>query len=66
VKLLVIAVLLAIVVSLASGLVFLVKDKDDSRRVVRALTVRIVLSVLLFALLIAAWLGGLIQPNATP
>jgi hypothetical protein len=66
VKLLVIAVLLAIVVSLASGLVFLVKDKDDSRRVVRALTVRIVLSVLLFALLIAAWYTGLIQPNPTP
>jgi hypothetical protein len=65
-KLFVLVVLAAILVSLASGLFFLVKDKDDSRRVMRALTVRIVLSVLLFALLIAAWFTGLIQPNPTP
>jgi len=66
VKLLVIAVLVAILASLASGLFFLVKDKDDSRRVMRALTVRIALSVILFLLLIAAWFTGLIQPNAFP
>jgi hypothetical protein len=65
-KLAVIIVLLGIVVSLGSGLVFLVRDKDGSRRVLRALTVRISLSVLLFLLLIAAWLAGLIEPNATP
>jgi hypothetical protein len=65
-KLLVIIVLLGIVASLGSGLVFLVKDKDDSRRVLLALTVRISLSVLLFLLILAAWWAGLIQPNATP
>ena len=65
-KLLVIAILLAILISLGSGLFFLVKDKDDSRRVMRALTVRIALSVILFLLLIAAWFAGLIQPNPTP
>ncbi len=65
-KLLVIAVLLAILTSLGSGLFFLVRDKDDSRRVMRALTVRIVLSVILFLLLIGAWYAGLIQPNAPP
>jgi hypothetical protein len=65
-KLFVLVVLAAILVSLASGLFFLVKDKDDSRRVMRALTVRIVLSVLLFALLVAAWFTGLVQPNPTP
>ena len=65
-KLLVIAVLLAILVSLGSGLFFLVKDKDDSRRVLRALTVRITLSVFLFILILVAWWAGLIQPNAAP
>jgi cytochrome bd-type quinol oxidase subunit 2 len=66
VKLLVVVVLLAILASLGSGLFFLVKDKDDSRRVLRALTVRIVLSVALFLLLILAWFTGLMEPNATP
>jgi cytochrome bd-type quinol oxidase subunit 2 len=65
-KLLVIAVLLAILASLGSGLFFLVKDKDESRRVLRALTIRIALSVALFLLLIVAWFTGLIEPNATP
>lgn len=65
-KLLVILILLAILVSLGSGLFFLARDRDDSRRVLHALTVRIALSVLLFVLLIVAWLAGLIQPHATP
>ncbi len=65
-KLLVIVVLLGILVSLGSGLFFLVREKDGSRRVLHALTVRISLSVILFLLLIAAWLAGLIEPNATP
>ena len=60
------ACMLAILASLGSGLFFLVRDKDDSRRVLRALTVRIALSVALFLILIAAWLGGWLEPNATP
>jgi len=65
-KLLVILILLAILVSLGSGLFFLARDRDDSRRVLRALQVRIALSVLLFVLLLVAWWAGLIQPHATP
>jgi len=65
-KLFVIVVLLGIVASLGSGLVFLVKDKDDQRRVLRALTLRVALSVSLFLLLMAAWLAGWIQPNSAP
>lgn len=65
-KLLVIVVLLGILASLGSGLFFLVKDQGDQRRVLRALTIRVALSVLLFLVLIVAWLGGFIQPNATP
>ncbi len=56
-------ILLGIVGSLASALFFLVKDKHDSKRTVRALTVRVGLSVSLFVLLLAAYYLGLIQPR---
>jgi len=65
-KLLVIVVLVAILLSLGSGLLFLVKDKDNSGRVLRALTIRIALSVMLFLLIMGAWWAGLIEPNVTP
>jgi hypothetical protein len=65
VKVLVVVILLAILGSLGSGLLFLVRDGQgsDSRRVVRALTVRISLSVALFVVLLLAWWAGLIQPH---
>lgn len=63
IQLLIIACLIAIVVSLGSGLFHLVRDKGDSKRMVKALTVRIVLSVALFVLLMIAWWQGLIQPH---
>lgn len=66
-KLLIIVVLLAIIASLGSGLFFLVRDQEgSSRRVLNSLALRVALSVLLFVLLIVAWLAGLIQPNTTP
>ena len=63
IKLLIVVVLVAIVVSLGSGLFHLVKDDGQSKRMVNALTVRIVLSVLLFVLLFVAWKSGLIVPH---
>lgn len=63
VKTLIILVLLAILFSLFSGMIFLVKDKGQSQRTVRALTIRIALSVLLFILLMVAFATGLIQPH---
>ncbi|MCP1675208.1 nitrogen fixation/metabolism regulation signal transduction histidine kinase [Natronocella acetinitrilica] len=62
-KILIVLFLIAIVASLASGAFFLIRDQSDSRRVVRALTVRITLSVLLFLILIALVFSGVIQPN---
>ncbi len=62
-KFLIVAVLLAIVASLGSGLFFLLRDGSDSRRMVKALTLRITLSVALFVLLLIAWASGLIQPH---
>lgn len=63
IKLLIVACLIAIVASLGSGLFHLVNDKGDSKKMVRALTVRVALSVALFILLLIAWSQGLIQPH---
>lgn len=63
VKAFIVLVLLAILFSLFSGMMFLVKDKGQSERTVRALTVRIALSVALFVLLMIAFATGLIQPH---
>ena len=63
VKLLVLLLLAAILVSLFSGLFFLNRDQGDSRRMLPALTIRIALSVLLFLVLLIGWLTGAIQPH---
>jgi hypothetical protein len=63
-KLLIILILLVIIGSLFSGLFYLVKDKGTSERTVRALTVRISLSLLLFILLMIGYATGILQPHA--
>ncbi|MGD8619196.1 MAG: twin transmembrane helix small protein [Gammaproteobacteria bacterium] len=62
-KILVVLILFTIIGSLFSGLFFLVRDKGTSDRTVRALTVRISLSVLLFVLLMVGYATGLLQPH---
>ncbi|HWI13262.1 MAG TPA: twin transmembrane helix small protein [Burkholderiales bacterium] len=49
-----------ILVSLFSALYFVIKDKGRSNRAVKALTVRITLSIILFALLMLAFRFGYI------
>ena len=62
-KLLVLIILLAIAASLFSGLFFLSKDKQGSPRVLKALTIRVVLSVTLVIFLVAAYFMDWIQPT---
>ncbi len=62
-KAIIIIVFIGIVISLASGLFFLVKDKGDSKKMVRALTFRISLSLGLFLFLIVLMLLGVIKPH---
>lgn len=59
-KVLVILFAIFIVASLFSALYFLVKDKGRGERTVRALTVRVVLSLMLFALLMLGFHFGFI------
>ncbi len=55
---LVIAVFVLIVLSLASALVFVYRDDPGSNRAVKALTVRVALSIGLFlAMMGAYWMG---------
>jgi cytochrome bd-type quinol oxidase subunit 2 len=63
IKILVIIVLAAIVISLGSALFHLSSGKGDSKKMARALTVRVGLSLVLFILLMAAWAFGLIEPH---
>ena len=59
-KIVVILFLAIIIGSLASALYFMVKDRGQGERTVRALTVRIALSIVLFALLMLGIYTGLI------
>lgn len=60
VKIIIVLALIAIVGSLFSALYFLAKDKTGGDRTVRALTIRIGLSITLFLLLMLGYYFGLI------
>ena len=67
IKILILCFLLAIIVSLFSGLVFMFRKKDaNDTRMVKALTVRVGLSVGLFVLLITLFLTGVVKPGGIP
>jgi hypothetical protein len=62
---LVLGALLVIVASLGSGLFHLSRGRaEDSKLLARALTIRITVSLVLFALLMIAWYFGLIAPHS--
>jgi hypothetical protein len=63
IKVIVVLVFVGIIVSLGSGLYYLVHDKGDSRRTLRALTMRIGLSIGLFAFLMILIAFGVIKPH---
>jgi membrane associated rhomboid family serine protease len=62
IRLLVLGILIAIVASLGSALFHLTRGRD-SDKLVRSLTLRIGLSLALFAVLMLAWYFGLIRPH---
>ncbi len=62
-KLVLIILLLAVIVSLASGLWFLAKDDQGGTRLLKALKIRVALSVLLISFLILGYYQGWITPN---
>ncbi len=62
-KILVAIAFVLILASLASALIFLMKDKGRSNRTVRALALRVGFSILLFVLILIANYLGWIQPT---
>jgi hypothetical protein len=65
VKILVIVFVLLIIASLGSALFFLVSDQGGSKRMVKALALRVGLSITLFLLLMAGYYFGLIPGKIT-
>ena len=62
-KIIVVLLLFAVIISLTSGMFFLVHDKGDTDRTVKSLTIRISLSIALFLMLIIGYFTGMIQPH---
>lgn len=62
-KIIILVMLLAIVASMGAALFGLMKNDPGSTRTVKALTVRIVLSIALLIMIILGYWAGLITPN---
>lgn len=63
IRILIFGLLAAIIASLGIALYHLSTGRGDSRKMLRALTIRISLSIVLFVLLMIAWRAGLITPH---
>jgi hypothetical protein len=62
-KVIIVIMLVLILFSLGSALYFLMTERDNSERMVKALTWRIGLSILLFLFLLFAFAMGWITPH---
>jgi NADH:ubiquinone oxidoreductase subunit 6 (subunit J) len=62
-RIVVVAFLAVIVLSLGSAMFYLIRDKGKSDRTVKALTLRVALSVTLFALLMLGYYFGLVPKS---
>jgi hypothetical protein len=65
-RILVIVVFIAILASLGSALYQLTRRGGDSKKMIRALAIRVGLSIALFLLLMILWYFGIIAPHGLP
>ena len=63
IRILIFGLLAAILASLGTALYHLSTGHGDSKKMLRALTLRISLSIVLFVLLMIAWRAGFITPR---
>lgn len=61
-KTIVLLLLAGIIVSLGSGLFYLIGDNRDSAKVLKALKIRVTLSLILILFLVGSFLFGWIEP----
>lgn len=62
-KILIIINIALILISLGAGVFYLRKDGNEDTRVVKMLTIRVILSISLIVLIISGYLTGNIQPH---
>jgi Protein of unknown function (DUF2909) len=62
-KIVVVILLFMVIISLFSGLYFVMKDKGNSKRAVKALTYRVAFSMSIFLLLLLGFHFGWIPPT---
>ena len=62
-KIVIVVLLLFVIISLGQAMFFLIKDESKSDRMLKSLSWRIGLSVLIFILLLIGQAVGLIQPH---
>jgi Protein of unknown function (DUF2909)/Hypoxia induced protein conserved region len=60
-KIIILVLVAAVIVSLFAGLYFVYKDKGNSTRAVKALTVRVALQAIIILLLLGGLMLGFIQ-----
>ncbi|MDX1456488.1 MAG: twin transmembrane helix small protein [Marinobacter sp.] len=65
-KVVIVLMMIAVLVSLFTGLVFLIKDGGRTNRVVNSLAIRVGLSLALIALIVVALWHGDLTLNPTP
>ncbi len=65
-KLVIVVAFILIIGSLASALVFMIRDRGRTRNTVRALALRVGFSIALFGLILAAHALGWIQSTGVP
>jgi hypothetical protein len=63
IKIIILILLALVLVSLGAGMFSLIKDRGKTNRTVKFLTIRIVLSIMLFVLIGISFLMGWIQPH---
>ena len=63
IKLIVLVLLGLILISLGAGMFSLIKDGGNTNRTAKFLTIRIILSIVLFGVLVLAFIFGWIQPH---
>ena len=63
-RIIIVLAFIGIIFSLASALVFLVRDRGSTNRTVNALTVRVALSVALFLFILFSYWMGWIEPRS--
>ena len=63
VKIIIVVLLGLIVLSLAAGMFSMIKDRENSNRTVKMLTIRIALSIVTFIFIFISYFMGWIQPH---